>query len=136
MLITDDCYSNEFTLDCSYERTRIDIYLPCATIVKDLALNQKFVDGRFYLAEKLVTSPLSIFNESGLSGLLFDKPTLTQYLSDKGYAIIWSLYGEKRIIDTKSKSPGMLEIKGIYWLNDNDDLEGMFTTSNTWYANK
>lgn len=136
MLITDDCYSNEFTLDCSYERTRIDINLPCATIVKDLGLNQKFVDGRFYLGDKLVTSPLSIFCESGISGLLFDKMTLSDYLNTKGYTIIWSLFGEKRFIARSNRSPGMLEINGMYWLNDQSDLEGSFFTAYTQFHTK
>lgn len=136
MLITDDCYSNEFTLDCSYERTRIDINLPCATIVKDLGLNHKFVDGRFYLGEKLVTSPLSIFCESGRSGLLFDKMTLSDYLDTKGYTIIWSLFGEKKFIARSNRSPGMLEINGMYWLNDQSDLEGSFFTAYTQFHTK
>lgn len=136
MMKTDDCYSNEFLLDCSNERTRVDINLPCATLVNDLGLIHKFIDGRFYSEDKLIASPLSIFDGSSVSGLLFDKTTLNQYLSDHGYSIIWSLFGEKRVLGRMTQSPGMLEINGLYWLNDDSDLEGNYTISNTWYDYK
>ncbi|MBP9036552.1 MAG: hypothetical protein KBG38_01995 [Candidatus Cloacimonas sp.] len=133
LLITDDCYSNEFLLDCSYEQSRIGISLPCATLVKDIGLIQKYIDGRFYWDDKLVTSPLSIYGASDLSGLLFDKAALVSYLNAKRYTVIWSFFGEKRLIAHSNKSPGMLKINGIYWLNDNNNLEGLFTTTNIWY---
>ena len=85
---------------------------------------------------ELYTSPLSIFCESGRSGLLFDKMTLSEYLNTKGYAIIWSLFGEKRFIARSNRFPGMLEINGMYWLNDQSDLEGSFFTAYTQFHTK
>ena len=129
MLATDDCYSREFLLDCSYERSRVEIFLPCATLVRELDLAHKYVDGRFYKNEKLVASPLSVFNEDGRSGLLFDKSTLFSHLNNKGHTMIWSLTGSKVVIAMSNRPSDVLKINGLYWLDGQGELKGSFSTS-------
>jgi len=127
IVVTYDSYLNEFTLDCSFDRS-VSIRLPCKWIVNNLKLNHKFLDGNFYdKQENLITIDTSIFEENLPSALLVNKKTLIEFLDKNDFSIIWTLSGEKRLIggDLFEKHfTGTLIISGAYTLKTDEDIIG------------
>ena len=120
VVVTDDSYLNEFTLDCSHSGS-VSVKLPCKWLVNEMKLHHKYLDGRFYdKQDNLTTITTSIFKESFPSVLLIDKKALIEYLNKNGYTIFWTLLGEKQLIGgshSRDDFVGRLEISGAYALN-------------------
>ena len=122
VVVTDDSYLNEFTLDRSHNGS-VSIKLPCKWLVNKMNLRHKYFDGRFFDKKRnLITLATSIFEENFPSALLIDKRTLIDFLDKNGYAIFWTLLGEKQMIGGSLSGKdyiGRLEISGAYTLNQN-----------------
>jgi len=127
VVVTDDSYLNEFTLDCSHSGS-VSVKLPCKWLVNNMELRQKFLDGRFYdKEENLITLATNIFEENVPSALLIDKKALIQFLDKNGYAIFWTLLGEKQLIGGNlwgGNFIGRLEISGTYAINEKHNIAG------------
>jgi hypothetical protein len=113
IVVTDDCYLNEFTLDCSNEDS-ISIKLPSKWIVNRLKLNHNFLDGRFYDKNKKLVITIS----RNPSSLLINKRCLLEFLRKNDYVIFWTVLGEKQIIGESSGNWGRLDINGVYYSNN------------------
>jgi len=97
VVVTDDSYLNEFTLDCS-NSISVSVKLPCKWLVNKMKLHHKHLDGRFYdKQDNLMAITRSIFKKSFPPTLLIDKKALIEFLDKNGYIIFWTLLGEKAI---------------------------------------
>lgn len=127
VVVTDDSYLNEFTLDCSHDES-ISIKLPSKWIVNKMNLNHKYLDGRFYDKNgNLVTVTTSIFEENFPSALLINKKALTAFLNKNNYSIVWTVLGEKQLIGGNMSGNafiGRLEISGAYTLSAKENVIG------------
>jgi hypothetical protein len=117
IVVTDDSYLNEFTLDCSKEG-RVTVKLPNKWIVEGMELTQKYTDGRFYNSkDELVCLPNSIFDENERSALLVNKKSLNEFLEKNDCSIFWTILGEKKIVggpDRAGWAHGRLNIHGVF----------------------
>ena len=127
VVVTDDSYLNEFTLDCSYNGS-VSVKLPCKWLVNKMKLHHKYLDGRFYdKKDNLITIATGVFEESFPSALLIDKKALIEFLDKNGYVIFWTLLGEKQLIGgshSREDFVGRLEISGAYTLNKHGKIIG------------
>jgi len=127
VVVTDDSYLNEFTLDCSHRRS-ISVDLPCKWLVNNMGLYHKNVDGRFYdKNENLITICTSIFEESSPQCLLIDKQAIFDFLNKNKYTIFWILLGEKQLIGGsryREDFLGRLKISGFYTLDNKGNIYG------------
>jgi len=127
VVVTDDTYLNEFTLDCSHSGS-VSVKLPCKWLVNNMGLHHKHLDGRFFDKDNnLITLATSIFEENLPSTLLIDKQALINFLDKNGYAIFWTLLGEKQLIGgslSRKDFVGRLEIGGAYTLKNREKIIG------------
>ncbi len=127
VVITDDSYLNEFTLDCSHSGS-ISIKLPCKWLVNGMELHHEYLDGRFFDKKgNLITLTTSVFEENFPSALLIDKQALIDFLDKNGFAIFWILLGEKQLIGGSLSGKdfvGRLEISGTYTTNMKGNIIG------------
>lgn len=127
IVVTDDSYLNEFTLDCSHSGS-VSVKLPCKWLVNELDIKQNYLDGRFYdKKNKLVALTTSIFEENSPSALLINKETLINFLDKQGYVIFWTLLGEKQLIGgsySHEDFVGRLEMSGIYTKDTKGNIIG------------
>ena len=127
VVVTDDSYLNEFTLDCSHSGS-VSVKLPCKWLVNKMNLYHKYLDGRFYdKNENLITICTSIIEENFLSALLIDKQAFFEFLNKNDYVIFWTLLGEKQLIGgsySREDFVGRLEISGTYTLGDKGKIYG------------
>lgn len=127
VVVTDDIYLNEFTLDCSGEGA-VSIAMPSKFLINKMGLIHSFLDGRFYDKNgNLIATPTSIFSESSPSGLLIDKKALLSFLEKNGYIIFWTILGEKQLIGgnhSEGSYIGRLEIDGLYSLSKKGNITG------------
>jgi hypothetical protein len=127
VVVTDDSYLNEFTLDCSYNGS-VSVQLPCKWLVKEMNLHHKYLDGRFYdNNENLVTIDTNIFEGNFPAALLIDKQLILEYLNKNDYVIFWTLLGEKQLIGgsfSRKDFVGRQEISGCYTINTKGKIYG------------
>ena len=107
-------------LDCSRSGS-VSVKLPCKWLVNNMDLRHKYLDGRFFnKKENLITLTINIFKDNFPLALLIDKQALINFLDESGYAIFWTLLGEKQLIGgsfSKEDFGGRLEISGAYAMN-------------------
>ncbi|HPQ23002.1 MAG TPA: ATP-binding protein [Candidatus Paceibacterota bacterium] len=127
LVVADDSYLNEFTLDCSYDESVL-VKLPCKWLVNKMGLHHKYLDGRFFdKDENLITLVTNIFEKNFPLALLIDKQALINFLDNNGYAIFWILSGEKQLIGgsfSRKDFIGRLEINGTYTLTNRGKIIG------------
>lgn len=127
VVITDNSYLNEFTLDCSRNGS-VTVQLPCKWLVNEMNLHHKYLDGRFYDNNgNIVTIDTGIFEENFPSALLIDRKAILKYLNKNDYIIFWTLQGEKDLIGgshSREDFVGRLEISGTYSLGKNGEIYG------------
>jgi len=127
VIVTDDIYLNEFTIDCSFDGS-IAIKLPCKWLINKMQLIHKFLDGRWYNnKEELVVIPTNIFADTSFSALLIEKQNLCEFLNRNEYTILWILLGEKRVLCrnlSHRNYEGHLIINGVYILVHNHIVGG------------
>jgi len=129
VVVTDDSYLNEFTLDCSHSGS-VSVKLPCKWLVNNMDLHHKHLDGRFFnKQENLITLATSIFEDNFPTALLIDKQAFINFLKKNGYAIYWTLLGEKQLIGgslSREDFVGRLEISGSYAINMKGKVVGNY----------
>lgn len=125
VIVTDDIYLNEFTLDCSYNHS-ISIHLPSKWLVEQMSLKQQYTDGRFFdESGELVAMPYNIFDAERPSMLLINKDKFSRFLDKKGYSIFWICQGKKHIIGgDRTAKEGRVKMNGIFTLNDKGKIIG------------
>lgn len=106
--------------DCSLDEP-ISITLPSKSIVDMMGLKWDGKDYKFYNKEgKLIAFDPSI-DEEGPSSLLINKEEFLKFLDDNDLSIVWTLLGEKNIINSShTNTTGWLEISGIYKIDGNN----------------
>ena len=117
-LATDDEYSSP---GASIDRSTNEgfrVKLPAKLIADKMNLIQVYADGRFFDKRgDLVAFDPSVFDEDMPKHVLIRKDKLSDFLKRNGYALFWTLLGEKNVIDGgMGNSPGRLEIDGAYTL--------------------
>jgi len=127
VVVTDDSYLNEFTLDCSHNGS-VSVKLPCKWLMNKIGMKHKYLDGRFYDKKgSLIALTTSIFEENFPLSLLIDKKELIDFLNKSGYTIFWTLLGEKQLIGGSLSGKdfvGRLEISGAYTLINKGKIIG------------
>ncbi|UCB57639.1 MAG: ATP-binding protein [Candidatus Omnitrophota bacterium] len=127
VLVTDDKYlSRGSSIDCSTNET-IGVKLPAKFILDKMNLIQNYIDGRFFDKKgDLVAFDLSVFCEDIPKCILIRKDKLSDFLKCKGYALFWTLLGEKNMIggNVIGQPLGWLVINGTYTLDDKDKIVG------------
>lgn len=113
--------------DCSVQES-ININLPAKLIVDGLQLKWNGCEGKFFdSAGQLIAFDPSI-SESGPSSLLIRKEVFCAFLKKNGYAMFWTLLGQKQVLSDSPGWEGDLEISGTYRLDDGK-ITGNFSTS-------
>ncbi len=132
ILVTDDQYlSSGSSIDCSTNET-ISVKLPAKFIVDKMKLVQKYTDGRFFDKKSdLVAFDPNVFDMNMPRHILIRKDKLCDFLKSKGYAIFWTLLGEKNMIGggVIGQPLGWLEINGAYTLNYKNQIIGVKKSS-------
>jgi hypothetical protein len=128
LVVTDDSYLNEFTLDCSRDEN-ISMMLPSKFLVERMKLKHPELDGRFRdKYGNLVIYATSVSEENNPPALLADKKSMVEFLDKQGYAIFWTILGEKQFIggglSGLDKYKGRLDIVGTYYLDSMHRLKG------------
>ncbi len=127
ILVTDDQYlSSGSSRDCSTNEA-ITIKLPAKFIVDEMNLGQSYTDGRFFDKKgDLVAFDPGVFDDNMPRHLFIWKDKLCDFLKCKGYAIFWTLLGEKNMIGggVTGQPLGWLEIDGAYTLNNRNRIIG------------
>jgi len=127
ILVADDEYlSSGSSIDCSTNEA-IRVKLPAKFIVDKMNLVQKHRDGRFFDKKgDLVAFDPNIFDVNMPRYLLMRKDKLCDFLKRKGYAVIWTLLGEKNMMGggTGGQPLGWLEIDGAYTLGNRGQVIG------------
>jgi chromosomal replication initiation ATPase DnaA len=127
VLVTDDQYlSSGSSIDCSISET-ISVKLPAKFIVDGMNLVQKHTDGRFFDDKnELVAFDPSVFDDNMPRHVFMRKDKLSDFLKRKGYALFWTVLGEKNMIGGGGVGQplGWLEIDGVYTLNGKNKVIG------------
>ena len=127
VLVTDDAYSNGFSLDCSREGSTL-VKLPSKWLTNEMGLHHENADGNFLdKNNNIVTFSINISGEDSPSVVLIDKQRLSDFLISNGYAIFWTLLGEKQVIGgnhSREDFTGRLEISGSYTLDSESNIVG------------
>jgi len=128
ILPTTEGYTNEGNgFDCSLT-AGINIMLPRKLIAEEMGLCWKGIEGRFFDSDGQLIAYDPSTHETGPGALLIRKDRFTEYLKKKGYAIFWTLLGEKQVVSMSMDWKGNMEISGTYWL-DGGTVEGSSSTN-------
>jgi hypothetical protein len=121
VLVSTDQYLREYeTYDCSIDES-IDLYLPSKFLVDQLDLRWNGVDGKFFDEH----SNLVVFDPSvefpGPAALLVNRDSITKFLSESEFDIIWTILGQKVIIGQirDADYKGALQFSGAYRMQNN-----------------
>jgi len=127
ILVTDDQYlSSGSSIDCSTNET-ISVKLPAKFIVDGMGLIQNHIDGRFFDKKgDLVAFDPSVFDNNMPRHVVVRKDKLSDFLKREGYALLWTLLGEKNMIGGGGigQPLGWLEVDGAYTLNGGNRITG------------
>ncbi len=130
VLVTTDQYLQEQSgYDCSIDET-MRIYLPSKWIADNMKLNWNGVDGHYFDEKNNLTAFDPTINYNGPSALLINKEKFLSFLNEKGYDILWTLIGEKRIMGGTYDSEdfqGLLELSGAY-IYTNKEIKGKISS--------
>jgi hypothetical protein len=134
VLPTSSLYLKEGTdYDCSIEDS-IHIHLPCGWLADGMKLRWRGTEGRYFNKQgELIAFDPSV-GQAGPAALLMNKDRLLEFLDAAGYALFWTLLGEKQMIggrDFPREWKGRLTISGAYRLHDGV-IKG--TTTSTYEA--
>lgn len=100
--------------DCSIDDT-MSIAVPCRWLVQEMDLRWKWPDSVFVDDEGRVVAFDPSVHDKGESVLLFNKALFSDFLDRNGYAVVWTLVGEKQILGPSTgprEYNGRLEISG------------------------
>lgn len=133
ILVTDDQYASRgSSIDCSTNEA-INVKLPAKFILDEMELVQHYMDGRVFDKKGcLVALDPNVFDENMPRHVLMRKDSLDDFLKRKGYAIFWTLLGEKYMIGGEysgRKWIGRLELSGAYGLNEKNQIVGVMNAA-------
>ncbi len=116
------------SFDCSLEDSASCI-LPNQWLANALKLAWGGAEGQYFDNYGKLTAFDPSVMETGPSALLVNKQSLTAYLQRSGYAIFWTLLGEKLITGNMNElqTDGRLEISGTYTL-EGESIIGELTS--------
>jgi hypothetical protein len=127
LMLTNDNYLNEITLDCSLA-DGCSINLPSKFIIKNMKLVHKDTDGRFYDAKgQLIASALSIWRKSKITGLVIRKASFLAFLKRSHYCLFWTFLSERNAFPPTFSERGPSyrgEMSGIFQLSDRGRILG------------
>jgi hypothetical protein len=130
ILATTEEYVWEPGFDCSIEDLSVNVYLPCDWLAERMDVRWSGTEGHYqYPRGKLVALDPSV-TIPGPGALLLRKDDFVTFLDENGYAILWTLLGEKNILGAHVSGEdwkGRLEISGAYILAENQ-VDGAVTT--------
>lgn len=130
ILPTTETYVWEPGYDASIEDISVRVYLPCDWLADHVDLRWSGTEGQYRNSVgKLVALDPSV-RTPGPGTLLLCKDDFITFLSENGYAVLWTLLGEKDILgDYMSDDDwkGRLEISGAYTLAEYQ-IDGEYTT--------
>lgn len=128
ILVTDEHYnSSGLSRDCSTNES-INIKLSAKFIVDKMNLDQTLTDGKFFDKNgELITFDPGIFDANMSRCIFIRKNKMIHFLKNNGYALFWTLLGEKNIIGGYSigRQFGRLEINGAYTLSKKNKIIGV-----------
>lgn len=117
--------------DYSYEEGHT-IHLPCPFIVRGMNLNRSAEEGKYIGSngEEVAFDP-SVF-EPGPGMPLIKREALLNFLEEQGLDIVWTLYGEKRLLSYSQESGSALNLYGSYALVDGKVVGKLRTRLEEW----
>jgi hypothetical protein len=134
ILATAEEYVWEPGFDCSIDNLSMNVYLPCDWIAEHMSLRWDGTEGHYPdPAGDLVALDPSV-QARGPGALLIRKDKLERFLSENECVILWTLLGEKNILEGRTSWedwPGRLEISGAYILAGNQVNGGITTRFRT-----
>ena len=118
MPLKETYFAEDSGFDCSMD-SGCRIELPCQLLIDELKLHWSGIEGQYVndQGEVIIMDPS--VHEPGPGILLVKRDALTQFLKDKGYAILWTVLGEKQIIGgghAHNDWQGKLTINGAFRL--------------------
>lgn len=122
ILVATDQYVHESSgFDCSIEND-IHIYLPCKWIVERMDLQWNGVEGYFFDPQNRMVAFDPSIRTPGPGALLIQRDTFLKFLDDQGYAIIWTILGEKNVVGGLAHQnwQGRLDLSGVYMIQDHE----------------
>lgn len=130
VLLTSTSYFNEGrSYDKSLNET-IEIGLPNKWFIRHMNLKQTINDGEWvnengnviFFDPSIDSCCTTEYNENGV--LVSDKKLFLEYLEQNNYTIVWIMWGEKQIRNTKD-SLGIAEIRGYGYFDDENFIENI-----------
>lgn len=117
ILSTAEEYAWEPGFDSSIEDLTMRVYLPCDWLAKRMDLRWSGAEGRYRDPEGVVVSLDPSTQAPGPGALLIRRRNFLDFLDDSGYAVLWTLLGEKNILGGRTSRgdwKGRLQISGAY----------------------
>jgi len=114
--------------DCSVDET-FSIIMPNQFIVKQMGLEWKGYEGKFFDKTGTLIAFDPSVSEKGLQTLLIRKEAFVSFLNKNEYGVLWTVSGEKQLIGGRFGPQGWkgkLEINGAYRWSSNQ-FEGQIT---------
>ncbi|MBP7653088.1 hypothetical protein KA977_06680 [Candidatus Dependentiae bacterium] len=113
--------------DCSIDES-ILIYMPCELLFNKLNIQSTADFGEYYNHKNELIAIDPSIELNGPGAFLIKQDSLKSFLNENNLDIFWIVMGEKRIFDNASlyarkNHPGMLEISGYSFLNDQTNLK-------------
>jgi hypothetical protein len=110
--------------DCSLDGP-VRCYLPTKPLVAGMGLSWNGVAGRFFDKQNNLVAFDPSVTQPGPGVLLVHKQRFLQFLDTQGYALLWTVLGEKQIL-TGMPPAYWLSLNGAYHLQDGE-IEGITT---------
>lgn len=122
VLVTSERYLwEDGVYDCSIDES-ISLHFPCQVVVDEMGLDWEGAGSVWVDAagRPIVLDPS--VDGRGPGALVVRKNVFEQFLSGQGYAVVWTLLGEKMVHSDRfgGNDIGCLEISGAYTLSDRE----------------
>lgn len=136
LLVTHDEYFRDSgSMDYS-NRDVYTIHLPCSLLVKGLGLKWVGEEGVYRDPRGVAVVKDPSVHEPGPGALLVNRDTLMEFLDHEDYGLIWTYYGEKRVIGREHVANGILKIYGHYYLKEGEIRGELRTVIEKWERRK
>jgi len=126
LMVTDDEYREEGSGYDQSLNEGFSIKLPTKQIYVDMDTRSSSTDGQYKNNSNEIIFQDPHIKNGGTEALLTSTTHFTDYLKSKGYAVVWTILGEKQVIGgdlgRDNDWPGRYEFSGTYYL-DNTTME-------------